>query len=72
MYLAIHVIPNISAAEIGVRLSFAVIFIGLFTVNHTAIGLTSLLVYIINIVIPVIVGSVFILKTSLRTTEKQE
>jgi hypothetical protein len=69
MYLAIHVVPNISVAEIGVRLSFAVIFIGIFTYNHTAIGLASLLIYIINIVIPVIVGSVFIMKIRLRTTK---
>jgi hypothetical protein len=62
MYLAIHTIPTYFFIEIGVRLSFAIIFIGLFTDKTIAISFASTLIYLINIVIPVLFGSVFIFK----------
>jgi len=65
MYLAIHTIPTYIFVEIGVRLSFAIIFIGLFTDNLIAISLSSLLIYLINIVIPIIFGSIFLMKSRL-------
>ncbi|MDD3860646.1 MAG: lysylphosphatidylglycerol synthase domain-containing protein [Bacteroidales bacterium] len=62
MYLAIHTIPTYIFVEIGVRLSFAIIFIGIFTDDLIAISFASLLVYLINIVIPIIFGSIFLVK----------
>jgi len=62
MYLAIHTIPTYFFIEIGVRLSFAIIFIGLFTDKTIAISFASTLIYLINIVIPVLFGSIFIFK----------
>jgi len=62
MYLCVHIIPNISIAEIGIRASFAILFIGLFSSNHTATMFSSLLIYIINIAIPVIFGGIFLIK----------
>ncbi len=62
MFLAVHILPNIAIAEPGVRLSFSVIFIGLFTNKIAAIGIASLLIYFINVLIPILVGGFNILK----------
>lgn len=62
MYLAIHTIPTYIFVEIGIRLSFAIIFIGMFTNETIAISFASLLVYLVNIVVPIIFGSIFLLK----------
>lgn len=62
MYLAIHIFPSFIIAEIGLRLSFALLFFRIFTDKTIAISLASLLIYIINIVIPMIFGSIFLFK----------
>lgn len=62
MFLAVHILPNIAIAEPGVRLSFSVIFIGLFTSDIAAVGIASLLIYFINVFIPILVGGVNILR----------
>lgn len=62
MFLAIHILPNIALAEPGVRVSFSVIFIGLFTDNIAAIGIASLLIYLINVLIPILIGGINIIK----------
>ncbi len=56
IYLASSIIPNIPFAEIGIRLSFSIIFIGIFTNDYSAIILASLLIYLINLVLPTIFG----------------
>ncbi len=55
-YLCIYLIPNIAAAELGIRTTFAIVFIGIFTTQHSAIALASLLLYIINVGIPILLG----------------
>ncbi|MDL2261993.1 flippase-like domain-containing protein [Bacteroidales bacterium OttesenSCG-928-I21] len=62
IYLSLNIIPNIPFAEIGLRASFAVIFLGLFTDKITAIVLASLLIYAINIALPTIIGGIFLIK----------
>ncbi len=60
MYLATSVIPNIPFAEIGIRLSFSVLFLGLFTSRVSEILLASAVIYVVNILIPIIFGGIFI------------
>jgi uncharacterized membrane protein YbhN (UPF0104 family) len=62
IYLSLNIIPNIPFAEIGLRSSFALIFLGLYTDKATAIVMASLLIYIINVGIPTIIGGLFLLK----------
>ncbi len=62
MYLATHIIPSIAMAEIGIRLSFSVLFIGLFSEKTMAISLASLMIYLVNIAIPALIGGLFIFK----------
>lgn len=61
MYLAVNILPNIAIAEPGLRLSFSVIFIGMFTTKISAIGIASLLIYCINVFIPILLGGINIL-----------
>ncbi len=61
VYLAQTVIPNIPFIELGIRLSFSVIFIGYFTDKSSFIIFASTLIYLINIVIPIIIGSLILI-----------
>lgn len=61
-YICIYIIPNIAAAELGIRTSFAIIFIGLFASQDTAVTLSSLLLYLVNVGIPILLGGVFLVK----------
>lgn len=60
-YICTYLIPGIAAAELGIRTSFAIAFIGIFTTQETAIALASLLIYIVNVGIPIAVGGILII-----------
>ena len=61
-YICTYLIPSIAAAELGIRVSFAILFIGIFTTQETAIALASLLLYLVNVGIPIAIGGIFLLK----------
>ena len=61
VYLAATIIPNIPFAELGIRLSFSIIFIGIYTNDIGAILMSSLLIYIINVAIPTLIGGIFMI-----------
>lgn len=61
VYLAATVIPNIPFIEIGIRLSFSLIFIGIFTSKTTEILLSSAIIYIINVLTPIIIGGIHLI-----------
>lgn len=61
-YLCIYIIPNIAVAELGIRTSFAIIFIGFFSEAHTGIMLSSLLLYLVNVAVPIICGGIILLR----------
>ena len=61
IYLASTLIPNIAAGELGIRSSFAIIFLGYYSDSLSIIVLASLVVYIINLAIPALLGGMFLL-----------
>jgi len=67
-YLFLTLIPTTTLVELGVRGSLAIFFVGIFSENTLGIVLASIFIWIINIAIPAIVGSFFLLKT-LRTNK---
>ena len=71
MFLAAHLIPNIATAEAGVRISFAIIFFGLFTNQIHLLSFISILIYFINIAIPIIIGGIFLI-IHRKQTKKNE
>ncbi|MDD2387705.1 MAG: lysylphosphatidylglycerol synthase domain-containing protein [Bacteroidales bacterium] len=67
IYLAVHVIPNIPFAELGIRVSFSLLFLGIFSTSDTAILFSSVLIYIINIAIPSLFGGISFIKLKNKT-----
>ncbi len=61
-FFTVTAIPTITFTEISIRGSAALVFIGLLSNNHTGIIAASLLLWIINVAIPSMAGSYFILR----------
>lgn len=59
-YLMVSVTPTIAFSELGVRGSYAVLFIGAFASNTVGAALAGMSVWFINYVIPMMVGSIFV------------
>ncbi len=68
MYLFVTVIPSSILGEIGVRGSVAVFVFGLFLAPVAPIFQVSLLIWFINLAIPVFVGSVLLLLYKIKKT----
>lgn len=64
-YLFVTFTPSIAFSEAAIRGSYAVIFVGIFSGNSVGIALAGILVWLVNAVIPMIIGSVFFSKTRL-------
>lgn len=60
-FFVTSVIPTFSLTEIAVRGATAVFFFSTISVDSTAIVASSLLLWIINLAIPALIGSVFVL-----------
>ncbi|MBI5217984.1 MAG: flippase-like domain-containing protein [Bacteroidia bacterium] len=61
-YLIMAIIPTAGITEVGTRGSVALFFIGMFSAQAAGIVSASLLLWIINLAIPAIIGSIFIIK----------
>jgi len=65
IYLVMAAIPTITLTELGVRGSVSLYFIGLYFTNHNndiAILSATTMVWIINLVIPALIGAVFVFR----------
>jgi hypothetical protein len=62
VYLFTTLMPTTTLAELGVRSSLAIFFIGSFSQNIPGIVFSSFTLWIINLAIPAIIGSVFLIK----------
>ncbi|MBL7890996.1 MAG: flippase-like domain-containing protein [Bacteroidia bacterium] len=61
-FFAITAVPTITVTELGIRGSAALAFIGLLSGNSLGIVTASFALWLINIAIPAIVGSVFVFR----------
>lgn len=61
VFLVLAVIPSITLVEIGVRGEVSLLLVGLYTTNNLGILLTSVSIWLINLIIPALAGSVLIL-----------
>lgn len=66
IYLFATLIPTTTLAELGIRGSLAIFFIGLFSVNILDVVFSTITLWLINLAIPFIIGSVFFLKKNIR------
>ncbi|MGE0087939.1 MAG: hypothetical protein AB7S50_00505 [Bacteroidales bacterium] len=61
-YLFMTIIPTTTLLELGLRGSLAIIFIGLFSENIVGIVMASIFLWIINIAIPAVIGTFYLIK----------
>ena len=60
-YLFLFVVPVFAFSELGIRASLAVFFIGMYSINYPGILAASIFLWIINLALPAIGGSLLIL-----------
>jgi uncharacterized membrane protein YbhN (UPF0104 family) len=60
-FLVLAVIPTFAIAELGLRGEVSLKLIGLFSVNNIGILMVTIIIWLINLVLPAIAGSLFIL-----------
>lgn len=65
-FLVITLVPTIALTEIGIRGSAALFFIGFYSVNTFGILTASFTLWLINLVIPSLAGSLFVLQVKLN------
>ena len=70
VFLALAVIPSITLVEIGVRGEVSLLLVGMFTTNSLGIVLTSVAIWLINLIIPALAGSILML--GLRAFKKRK
>lgn len=61
-YLLITFTPSVAFSEIAVRSSFAVLVIGIFSSQIASIAIASICIWIINFVIPMMVGTILMVR----------
>ncbi|GAB4092882.1 lysylphosphatidylglycerol synthase domain-containing protein [Flaviaesturariibacter terrae] len=61
VFLALAVIPSVVLLEVGIRGEVSLKLIGLFSANSLGILLTSVTIWLVNLVIPALAGSILIL-----------
>lgn len=64
-YLIVSLIPSIVLADLGIRGTVSLFIIGLFTSSETGIIPAAFLIWLINLVLPSIVGSVIFYRTKI-------
>lgn len=61
VFLALAIVPSIALLEVGLRGEISLKLMGLFSANSLGIGLTSATVWAINLVLPAVAGTLFLL-----------
>lgn len=62
IYLFATLIPTTTLLELGIRGSLSIFFLGMFSENNLGIVLATMFLWIINLGIPSVIGSVFLIK----------
>ena len=57
IFLVLAIIPTFAIAELGIRGKVSLKFFGLFSPNSLAISITTVTIWLINLILPAIVGS---------------
>lgn len=60
-FLVMAVIPTLAIAELGLRGEISIKLIGMFTSNNLGILLSSMTIWLVNLIIPAVAGSLLIL-----------
>ena len=69
MFLALAIVPTIALAELGVRGKLSIYLFGLFSTNTLGIILTASTIWLINLIVPALAGSLFMVGVKLFKKE---
>ena len=61
IFLTLAIIPSIALVEVVLRGEVSLALMGLFSTNSLGIGLTSITIWLINLIVPAIIGGLFIM-----------
>ena len=64
-FLVMAIIPTFAIAELGLRGEISIKLIGLFSINNLGILMASMTIWLVNLILPAVIGSLLIL--SIRT-----
>lgn len=71
VFLALAVIPSIALMEVGLRGEISLRLVGLFSTNSLGIGLTTVTIWFINLILPALIGTVFLLNIKLLSKNEE-
>ena len=69
MFLALAIVPTIALAELGIRGKLSIYLFGLFSTNTLGIILTASTIWLINLIVPALAGSLFMVGIKLFKKE---
>ena len=69
VFLTMAIIPSIALLEVGLRGEISILLMGMFSANTLGIGFTSITLWLINLIVPAVAGSLLIL--NLRAFKKR-
>jgi uncharacterized membrane protein YbhN (UPF0104 family) len=72
VFLALAIIPSVVLLEVGIRGEISLKLIGLFSANSLGIVLTTVTIWLINLVLPALAGSLLILGVKLYKQRYEE
>lgn len=61
-YLCVTITPSMAFSELGIRVSYAILLLGYFSDNTIGIGAAGMLLWLINFVVPMLIGSLYFAK----------
>lgn len=64
-FFVMTIIPTVALAEIGIRESVAIAIIGIVNSNYASITASTMVIWILNLAIPALLGSLFILRAKI-------
>jgi hypothetical protein len=71
VFLALAVIPSIALMEVGLRGEISLRLVGLFTTNSLGIGLATVSIWFLNLILPALIGTVFLLNVKLLSKNEE-
>lgn len=69
IFWAMAIVPSIAIAEIGIRGETALFFLAPLSTNHFGIVSSSLLLWLINLIIPALIGCLFVFRMKIYDDE---
>ena len=71
VFLALAVIPSIALLEVGLRGEISLKLMALYSTNSLGIGLTSVTIWAMNLILPALMGTLFLLNIKLLSKNEK-